>query len=416
MHLNLLPVALVLAMTAYPLAAGAADCDAVLVPAVEASQSDRSFQLSYLRLVDQTEFERRKSGAGISIPIPVVDQIAKAAASWSDFQERRRRHFEKEQFALSETESRSHLKSYLPDSVVSAWAKCKLGRAGVAIYARSATRDVFVLRLEWAPPPNVDKVTATVSLSGGTINGASSASVELVGSGAQSWVVLRSAPSATIAIVNVGGYTDDVTVRRPDVLGQAVLYELKSELQPVATRSVCSSTMRTHHLDGVGCDPGCSDCLDGKHCRKDTTFVIVPSGPDWRLSPPVTRGECTKNIAGSCQWNAVGDLSMLRYGRQDEARIEVTRSFGSQNIGVRYCASESQFAYKDVKVEIAKWPLETGTTFDLELKAKRTLEVTWTDGRTDSLAPGEARGRLRLLAPTTSDGRPLYRYQVQPPQ
>jgi hypothetical protein len=112
------------------------ECDQVLIPTKEVAQSDRTLVLSYLKLIDKKTFENIKSGASAGLSIPIVDSLVKASADWSDFQQRRSSFLSLEQFTSQESDSRSNLKTYLPEYVVDNWVKCKLENAGVAIFAK----------------------------------------------------------------------------------------------------------------------------------------------------------------------------------------------------------------------------------------------------------------------------------------
>lgn len=412
-RLTLLAVLLLSLLAGRPVVA--AECDGVLIPTVEIAKSDRTTELTYLIVIDKSEYEKLKSGGSAGLSIPIVEVIVKASANWSDFQERRSRYLEAQQFRYSESDSRSYLKTYLPDNVVSAWAKCMTDNAGVAVYARSVTPTTFALRLEWDPPGGVASAGAEVGVGGGTIDGKATLKTTLTGRSKASWIVTHDREADVTVVANVQGYTDDLVVRRAVLTGQAILYVARLDERVVESRQRCSDVVDTDNLHNVRCRDGCSNCGgDNKWCHTDRTFEILPSEPEWRLRPTLT-GVCARDNQTSCGWNAIGETGRLAFVENGPRRIVVRRSFGSHDIGVKYCATEDRITNVSTRERSKSWPVSVGGSFVAEVPKGQTgiLEVVWNDGRTEAVPVGESRGRLHLAKPPVDSGQTgLFTYEL----
>lgn len=196
----------------------AADCDSVLVPTKEQAASDFHAVMSYLDIVSREDFDRRKSGGGGKVGIPLVDGLIDASASYDEFDENRRSLFQKQTFSSQEKESRTFLKTFLPDRVVDAWVDCITDKKKLAVYPRNITDSGFTLRIEWKPSSDNPLATAKIEVHQGgvlAIGGHKSSSIEEVWNGQKSpsYMVERDPQRDIRIIVNIGSTSDDFVVQ-----------------------------------------------------------------------------------------------------------------------------------------------------------------------------------------------------------
>ena len=80
------------------------ECDSVLIPTREEAQSNHAVALSYLQLIDKSEYENLTHDGSAGLSIPIVKGLIEASTSYKDFLDKRKTYFEQTKLSYSDEE------------------------------------------------------------------------------------------------------------------------------------------------------------------------------------------------------------------------------------------------------------------------------------------------------------------------
>lgn len=128
-------------------------CDAVLVPDITLIQSNLTVLASFLRIVDETNFQQYKQQYSASFP----DYFS---GDYQQFDEARRHYYQKESLNIELYEAKSVLQSVVSNEKVNAWLQCITStNYGLFTYVNDVTEDGATLKVQWVPPAGLAKLT-----------------------------------------------------------------------------------------------------------------------------------------------------------------------------------------------------------------------------------------------------------------
>jgi hypothetical protein len=145
------------------------DCDAVLRPANETGTVLHRLQVGYLQLVTEQKYMEAQRGANAEIDLPIVKKLSTSfTREWNDFDARRDAYLKAEQYPHNEFETRSFARTFVSNTAIEAWLKCKAPSDSLLIVARRPTATRFTARAHWNPREGTPtRVTLQFTLSDG---------------------------------------------------------------------------------------------------------------------------------------------------------------------------------------------------------------------------------------------------------
>jgi len=149
-----------------------AQCELMLIPDQTFLHSDISTQLSYLAVIDKSNYENHKQTAKIKLKMLIAKALLDGSGDFENFSEKREELFSLNDFHYSSTDTLTFFTSRLPEGRAAEYTNClKSGFRGRVVRAD----ELFVqVEVEWKPPAyNPTTVSfERVFLNGGAIVGA----------------------------------------------------------------------------------------------------------------------------------------------------------------------------------------------------------------------------------------------------
>lgn len=171
-------------------------CDAALAPSIEKAASDYALAQSYMYVNAAHEYDKLKRSSaeerGASASFKFFGAEYNESKSSSEFQEKVRDRLRRENFSMSESESRSSYRRYLSGAQLSAWSSCvqSVTKGGaVILLAESVSSSAFPIRVRWYPPAGVGTGTLVVRIRNGAIEGSNQVEVQLQGASEKAFIV-----------------------------------------------------------------------------------------------------------------------------------------------------------------------------------------------------------------------------------
>lgn len=187
---------LLLAVSVKVLAQNVGQCDAALAPTIEKAASDYALAQSYMYVNAALEYDKLKRSSaeerGTSASYKFFGAEYNESKSSSEFQEKIRDRLKRENFSMSESESRSSYRRYLSGPQLSAWSSCvqSVTRGGaVILLAESVSSSAFPIRVRWYPPAGVGTGTLVIRIRNGTIDDTNHLQVQLQGATEKAFIV-----------------------------------------------------------------------------------------------------------------------------------------------------------------------------------------------------------------------------------
>jgi hypothetical protein len=146
---NLVGLGLVLFVAGSTYARNAVEgCGGVLVSkTVDLKTKTTRAQLAWMRLIDESNYESaRKEGSAL---IPGYFD-----GDFKSFDEKRKTHFQKENYTSSTFQASEELRIETPDAAIKAWVECvrlQTKNAGLTIYAKDVDKTGATVVVEWSP-------------------------------------------------------------------------------------------------------------------------------------------------------------------------------------------------------------------------------------------------------------------------
>ncbi len=131
--------------------AQAGPCDSVLIQQTEFIKKDFRQTLSWLSLVNESNYEQSKRSAGIEV-------FGYFGADYSSFDENRRKLFSEQRYNLSTSDSREAFKASLTDNQVAAWAECMGKQTQLFFFYRDVTPISATVVVRWTAPAAVGPI------------------------------------------------------------------------------------------------------------------------------------------------------------------------------------------------------------------------------------------------------------------
>ncbi|QJE98623.1 hypothetical protein [Luteolibacter luteus] len=134
-------------------------CDSVLLPSIEVASLDHLSSMEYFSRVDENTWEQRKNekefNSSFNILVEGVPLGGEGAASFKEFDERRRAYFKKIEYRADNRSAHEYFRSSLSEAQVRAWINCQMarGRFGFSIIEREVTDSAVTLEIIWIHPP-----------------------------------------------------------------------------------------------------------------------------------------------------------------------------------------------------------------------------------------------------------------------
>lgn len=127
-------------------------CDAALVQQTSTIREQSRFDLAWLQLVDQSNYEVAKKQANL--------RVGKLfSGGYEEFKTKRSEYYQEQKYQVSIDDSREELKSYLDGSQIKAWVDCKKGMTEIVITYANVTDTAATITLTWMPPNAVGDLT-----------------------------------------------------------------------------------------------------------------------------------------------------------------------------------------------------------------------------------------------------------------
>lgn len=213
---------LLLAASANLAAQDLSQCDAALAPTIEKAASDYALAQSYMYVNAAHEYDKLKRSSaeerGASASYKFFGAEYNDSKSSSEFHEKVRDRLKRENFSMSESESRSSYRRYLSGAQLSAWSSCvqSLTRGGaVILLAESVSNSAFPIRVRWYPPAGVGTGTLVVRIRNGTIDDRNQLQIQLQGTTEKAFIVEPDASTRQIVLTaEILGTADTLALPR----------------------------------------------------------------------------------------------------------------------------------------------------------------------------------------------------------
>lgn len=298
-------------------AATAGTCDAVLIQDVDLTKLSRIEQLSWLKLINKSNYDKALLNTGASAVFDGVPFSGHEEATHDTGEQ----VMTKENYNFTLDEARAIYRRHLSADKVAAWEKCVTRDAiGVTISFNNESQKSATARLYYNGISGPGHgVTFELQLEGGRIDGKRRITYTLYSGGAHSFQVLRDGPTSVItAIVNgvQAQITDSATsfprlpqLRAGHKAAPCLLNQLLSGHRPVMASIIQEEAYKV--TDGQK-SPGNWNSL-----AKPPQWVVIDlGGPRTinfiRLNPEQLPGHSTHIVSGwnasSNQWIEIGTL------------------------------------------------------------------------------------------------------------
>jgi len=150
-------------------------CNAVLILNTVVTSNQRDVRLAVLKVIDIKTFEKlkRASSDGLSLSIPGYGDL-KGNEDFKSLSEYRNSVFQQESYNLSEQDSLTTIKQFVPDKAIAEWSRCKeicipATRNGLHAIEEYSDEQIVFASFAWNPPPGAvqDGKVGNSSLIGG---------------------------------------------------------------------------------------------------------------------------------------------------------------------------------------------------------------------------------------------------------
>jgi hypothetical protein len=186
-------------------------CDAVLLPQLEISNSTTQQKVAWLSIITRENYAATQAGGGIKLilfDLPI-------GASYDQFSEARERYYQQQQLKYSIDEARSLLRQTLSAAQIEGWVKCIQTRAaGVRILLSKDSPDNVAATVYFDAGPE-ERVRFTAELDNGTVGGKTQRKFKLQSGGSESFVIARTQKDKPTYIFVNGASMSDVAVSFP---------------------------------------------------------------------------------------------------------------------------------------------------------------------------------------------------------
>lgn len=148
-------------------------CAAVLVANIEIKNSSASTRLSWLRLIDESNYEQQKQQAGADFS---VEGVKVFEGNYQSFAQKRHQVFLRESYKKNEEQAASELRSIVPEVARRAWLECVNKIAanswGLHIIPVNESPKGATIKVYWrTPPPAQDGKITAQSIVGAFVRG-----------------------------------------------------------------------------------------------------------------------------------------------------------------------------------------------------------------------------------------------------
>lgn len=137
----------------HSLFAQSSTCDTVLLQrTLDLAMAQSTERLSWLKLVTEDNFEQIKHDAKADVP-------EYFSGSWKDFSEKRNTLYKQESFTRNASDSRSVVRSNLPEGAVDAWRACVVGNVtNLVTWIDKVDTAGATIGISWKPAPGLGKL------------------------------------------------------------------------------------------------------------------------------------------------------------------------------------------------------------------------------------------------------------------
>ena len=399
-------------------------CRPALMKDISSTMSTDQQHYSYISQIDEKTFQQLKTDAGASLSIPILDDLVKASASYSQFVEKRREYFQRIGYTNDSNRETRDVQIVTSPLAYTSWSQCVLAFAAdkrtVVIYKdQEDNATVHVVLKNGAPVP--------VKLYSDLVNGR--VTDQTPGKAFKDGTLLR--PGGTLAVLVQREGSDPLKLSintNPQFAGLLVDSQWGSPPSNSYTGSL-KMTFQASHEEDRGQKRGDTwqtPELGNQHCGHDpctndhghwqlaygTLWVTAGSGRRLR-NPHVV---CDVDNQGSCGWanEAANARCIVEEGG---GRASCTVTTGSRSHRIVILANEYEIVLNPAPSTEQPFVMFRGSQFSLRVPTNAKSEVFEyrNPEGSGSLRPGDqysSDGRIVLLGHVDQPDAFYYTYRL----